>query len=83
MAQMTAAIAAGRSSAGDVERLRRWAAQIERRGACRHPDGAVQLVRSAWTCSPPTCAGTSTAIRAWPPAARAAWPSPTTAAGWR
>jgi NADH:ubiquinone oxidoreductase subunit F (NADH-binding) len=47
MAQMAAAIAAGRSSAGDVERLRRWAAQIERRGACRHPDGAVHLVRSA------------------------------------
>jgi NADH:ubiquinone oxidoreductase subunit F (NADH-binding) len=47
MAQMTTAIAAGRSSAGDVERLRRWAAQIERRGACRHPDGAVHLARSA------------------------------------
>ncbi|MGA9776615.1 MAG: NADH-ubiquinone oxidoreductase-F iron-sulfur binding region domain-containing protein, partial [Candidatus Dormiibacterota bacterium] len=26
--------------------LRRWSDQIEGRGACRHPDGAVNLVRS-------------------------------------
>ena len=28
-------------------RLRRWADDIEGRGACRHPDGAVALLRSA------------------------------------
>jgi len=30
-----------------VARLRRWAGQIEGRGACRFPDGAVRLLRSA------------------------------------
>ena len=47
IARTTAAVAAGRAAPGDVERLRRWAGQIERRGACRHPDGAVRLLRSA------------------------------------
>jgi NADH:ubiquinone oxidoreductase subunit F (NADH-binding) len=28
-------------------RLERWLAQVEGRGACRHPDGAVRLVKSA------------------------------------
>src|SRR5207244_7556581 len=38
-----------RSHADDetVARLHRWAAQIEGRGACRFPDGAVRLLRSA------------------------------------
>jgi NADH:ubiquinone oxidoreductase subunit F (NADH-binding) len=30
-----------------VAQLRRWADQIEGRGACHHPDGAVNLLRSA------------------------------------
>lgn len=47
IARTTAAIAAGLGAPGDVDRLRRWAGQIERRGACRHPDGAVRLLRSA------------------------------------
>jgi NADH:ubiquinone oxidoreductase subunit F (NADH-binding) len=47
VARTTAAIATGRAEAGDAARLRRWAGQIERRGACRHPDGAVRLLRSA------------------------------------
>jgi NADH:ubiquinone oxidoreductase subunit F (NADH-binding) len=47
LARTTAAIATGRAGPGDVARLRRWAGQIERRGACRHPDGAVRLLRSA------------------------------------
>jgi NADH:ubiquinone oxidoreductase subunit F (NADH-binding) len=32
---------------GQVAQLRRWADQIEGRGACHHPDGAVNLLRSA------------------------------------
>jgi NADH:ubiquinone oxidoreductase subunit F (NADH-binding) len=30
-----------------IECLRRWTAQVEGRGACRFPDGAVRLLRSA------------------------------------
>ncbi|MCU1449158.1 MAG: hypothetical protein JWP02_1328, partial [Acidimicrobiales bacterium] len=30
-----------------VDRLRRWAAQVEGRGACHFPNGAVRLLRSA------------------------------------
>jgi NADH:ubiquinone oxidoreductase subunit F (NADH-binding) len=41
------------SSAGDAAlsttHIARWAAQIEGRGACHHPDGVVRLVRSAMT----------------------------------
>jgi NADH:ubiquinone oxidoreductase subunit F (NADH-binding) len=42
-----AALAAGGSGAGTVDRLRRWADQVDGRGACRLPDGAVRLLRSA------------------------------------
>ena len=31
----------------DLEHLHRWAALVRGRGACRHPDGAAQFVRSA------------------------------------
>lgn len=31
----------------DLERLVRWCSEIEGRGACRHPDGVVKLVRSS------------------------------------
>ncbi|HEX3623189.1 MAG TPA: NADH-ubiquinone oxidoreductase-F iron-sulfur binding region domain-containing protein [Acidimicrobiales bacterium] len=43
-----AAAALPRDSSGDAAaRLRRWADDIEGRGGCRHPDGAVALLRSA------------------------------------
>ena len=32
---------------GDLQRLLRWAGLITGRGACRHPDGAAQFLRSA------------------------------------
>ena len=37
----------GRARPETVAQLRRWAGQIEGRGACRLPDGAVRLLRSA------------------------------------
>jgi len=33
--------------AADVARIERWSGQIDGRGACRHPDGAVRFVGSA------------------------------------
>ena len=40
-------LARGTASTGTVVDLRRWSGDIDRRGACRHPDGAVRLLRSA------------------------------------
>jgi NADH:ubiquinone oxidoreductase subunit F (NADH-binding) len=47
LAATTAALARGDAGGDDVARLRRWAGDIDGRGACRHPDGAVALLRSA------------------------------------
>ncbi len=47
LAQATAALATGGARPDDRERLLRWSAEIEGRGACHHPNGAVRLVRSA------------------------------------
>ncbi len=38
---------AGVADPGALERIERRAATVDGRGACRHPDGAVRLVRSA------------------------------------
>jgi NADH:ubiquinone oxidoreductase subunit F (NADH-binding) len=40
-------IAMGLSHPDDLARLDRWSAELPGRGACRHPDGAAGLVRSA------------------------------------
>ncbi len=40
-------IAHGAGTGADVEGLHRWGAQVPGRGACHHPDGAVQLMASA------------------------------------
>jgi NADH:ubiquinone oxidoreductase subunit F (NADH-binding) len=41
------ALAAGRRF--DLGRLRRWLGQVDGRGACHHPDGAVRMISSALT----------------------------------
>jgi NADH:ubiquinone oxidoreductase subunit F (NADH-binding) len=47
VARAAAELRDGRAAPDTAERLRRWAGQIEGRGACRLPDGAVRLLRSA------------------------------------
>jgi NADH:ubiquinone oxidoreductase subunit F (NADH-binding) len=43
-----AEIAAGRAEAGRLDDIERWTRLVEGRGACRHPDGAAQLMTSAF-----------------------------------
>jgi NADH:ubiquinone oxidoreductase subunit F (NADH-binding) len=40
-------VARGEGGHEDLERLHRWSSEVRGRGACRHPDGAVTLLRSA------------------------------------
>ncbi|MEO7370390.1 MAG: NADH-ubiquinone oxidoreductase-F iron-sulfur binding region domain-containing protein [Ilumatobacteraceae bacterium] len=40
-------LAVGRATNHTVEMLNRWAGQVDKRGACSFPDGAVRLLRSA------------------------------------
>ncbi|MDP9484116.1 MAG: proton-conducting membrane transporter [Chloroflexota bacterium] len=47
IADTTTRLATGEAAAGDVANVERWTGQIPGRGACRHPDGAVQLMTSA------------------------------------
>jgi NADH:ubiquinone oxidoreductase subunit F (NADH-binding) len=32
---------------GDLQRLHRWSAEVQGRGACKHPDGVVMFLQSA------------------------------------
>jgi NADH:ubiquinone oxidoreductase subunit F (NADH-binding) len=41
------ALARGGEAAGERARLRRWAAEVSGRGACRHPDGAARFLLTA------------------------------------
>lgn len=47
LAAGTAELAAGRAPKDAIAWLEHWSGQIEGRGACRFPDGAVRLLRSA------------------------------------
>jgi NADH:ubiquinone oxidoreductase subunit F (NADH-binding) len=47
IAATTAQLRDGRAGEDALARLRRWAGQVEGRGGCRMPDGAVRLLRSA------------------------------------
>lgn len=59
-----------------LEQLERWGDQIEGRGACRHPDGAVNLARSAASAFPDelrrhrsgACGGYRPSLLSLPPA---------------
>jgi NADH:ubiquinone oxidoreductase subunit F (NADH-binding) len=47
MAGLLTAVASGSARRSDLRQLDRFAGQVEGRGACHHPDGAVRLVRTA------------------------------------
>jgi NADH:ubiquinone oxidoreductase subunit F (NADH-binding) len=47
LAETLAQLRTGRGRRADVDRLRRWAGEVDGRGACHHPDGAVRMVLSA------------------------------------
>jgi NADH:ubiquinone oxidoreductase subunit F (NADH-binding) len=45
--EATGRVADGRAAAGELDDIERWASTIAGRGACHHPDGAIQLLTSA------------------------------------
>lgn len=47
IADAVGALADGGAHPRELERLRRWTAEIRGRGACHHPDGAARFVESA------------------------------------
>lgn len=49
LAEATERFAAGQPDEGDLARIRMLTVQTAGRGACHHPDGAVQLMASALT----------------------------------
>ncbi len=46
IADALVALAEGRADAAAAERIAAWTSLVERRGACRHPDGVARHVRS-------------------------------------
>jgi NADH:ubiquinone oxidoreductase subunit F (NADH-binding) len=49
IANAVGALAEGVAHRREYEQLLRWIAEVQGRGACHHPDGAVRFVRSALT----------------------------------
>jgi NADH:ubiquinone oxidoreductase subunit F (NADH-binding) len=49
LAAEAAALCHGPVPAHGLTRLQRWASEVEGRGACKHPDGSVRILRSALT----------------------------------
>jgi NADH:ubiquinone oxidoreductase subunit F (NADH-binding) len=49
LSDATTNVALGRAGADEIVHIERWTAQTGGRGACHHPDGAVQLMASALT----------------------------------
>jgi NADH:ubiquinone oxidoreductase subunit F (NADH-binding) len=47
IADALASVLAGTARPDVFDRLERWSGQVERRGACHHPDGVVRFLRSA------------------------------------
>ncbi|MFZ0920032.1 MAG: NADH-ubiquinone oxidoreductase-F iron-sulfur binding region domain-containing protein [Candidatus Dormiibacterota bacterium] len=47
VAEAMSRLAAGDADRGDLNRIHRWSDQIVGRGACNHPDGAVNNLRTA------------------------------------
>lgn len=47
MAREAAALCYGPVPVHGLTRLQRWASEVEGRGACKHPDGSVRILRSA------------------------------------
>jgi NADH:ubiquinone oxidoreductase subunit F (NADH-binding) len=47
IADSVCALADGTADRNELNRLRRWTAEIRGRGACHHPDGAARFVESA------------------------------------
>lgn len=47
IAEATSRLAVGDADRGDLTRIQRWSDQIVGRGACHHPDGAVNQLRTA------------------------------------
>ena len=57
LADACTAIAERGANSEDLQRLRRWSAEVSGRGACHHPDGAVIFLQSALTTFPDEFAG--------------------------
>ena len=49
LAETMVRIAESKAESGDAEQVRRWMDMVKGRGACHHPDGAVQQLNSAIT----------------------------------